>query len=303
MKKTAFVLVIAAVLVFAFSATAMADLASGTIAWNPAAPNNNPLPATPHKGYAQNTTKCLVCHAVHKADDAGQVLLGATVASACDYCHVSLGGISTKHVYNNDPANYQTDTIFNHGGALIPCTGCHAVHGANTVDQSAYSSSILKADGGIQTGIPTEWDVTAAGTDGPGALSAFCTQCHPYYTGTYADSDLDGDVNNSMGLAGGPYNSHIMTADFASYDPANGATTPAGSVVAYASSAYCTSCHDGGSGTLADNFPHMTTGAGFMKSAAFATDTADPAVLTTEDGVCLKCHRNTSATTGIGYDF
>lgn len=294
MKKTAFVLAVAMVLVFAFAASAMADTASGTIAWNPAAPNN--APATPHKGYLQNTQKCLVCHAVHKADDAGQVLLGATVANACDYCHVSLTGVSTKHVYNNDPDNYGTDTVFNHSNT---CTGCHAVHGADTVDQAAYSSAILKSDG-IQAGIPGSWDVSSSGADAPGALSAFCTRCHPYYVGTYADSDTDGDVTGSGGS--GLYNSHIMTGDYASYDPANGATTT-GIAVAYASSAYCISCHDGGSGTVADNFPHLTAGAGFMKSSAFRTDTADAAVTTTEDGVCLKCHRDTSATTGVGYDF
>jgi len=300
MKKTAFVLVIAAVFVFAFAATAVADTTSGTIAWDPAVPNNNPSPSTPHKGYVQNTQKCLVCHAVHKADDAGQVLLGATVASACDYCHVSSAGISGKHVYNENPANYASDTVFNHSNS---CTECHAVHGANTVNQAAYSSSILRADAGvgIQATVPAAWDVTAAGSDAPGALSAFCTQCHPYYVGTYADSDTDGDVSGSMNT-GGPYNSHIMTADFTSYDPANGATN-FGIAVAYASSAYCISCHDGGSGTVADNFPHLTAGAGFMKSSAFRTDSADPAATTTEDGVCLKCHRDTSATTGIGYNF
>lgn len=296
MKKTALVLALAMLLVFAFTATALADTSSGTIAWNPAEPNN--APATPHKGYLQNTQKCLVCHAVHKADKAGQVLLGATVASACDYCHVSAAGVSTKHVYDNDPDNHGMDTEFNHSNT---CTTCHAVHGANTVNQPAYSSSILRADIGIQAAVPSTWNVTVSGTDAPGALSAFCTQCHPYYVGTYADSDTDGDVMGSLSV-GGPYNSHIMTSDYTSYDPANGASKT-GIAVAYAPSAYCINCHDGGAGTVADNFPHLTAGADFMKSADFRTDTADPAETTTEDGVCLKCHRDTSATTGVGYDF
>jgi len=299
MKKTAFVLVTAVILVFAFAATAMADTTSTVIPWSASAPNDTP-PLTPHKGYTQNTQKCLVCHAVHKANAAGQVLLGATVGSACNYCHVSTTTISTKHVYNNNPANFATDTVFNHSNS---CTECHAVHGANTVDQAAYSSSILRTDAGlgIQASVPAAWDVTSAGADGPGALSAFCTQCHPYYVGTYADSDGDGNIVGTMNTDG-PFNSHIMTDEFASYDPANGATKT-GIAVAYASSAYCISCHDGGSGTVADNFPHLTAGAGFMKSSAFRTDPADPAATTTEDGVCLKCHRNTSATTGIGYNF
>lgn len=297
MKKTVFVLFLAAIMVFAFAVSAMAGTTSGTYAWSSAAPNNNP--PTPHKGYAYNTTKCLVCHAVHKADDAGQVLLGATVANACNYCHVSINTISSKHVYNNDPLTFAEDTPFNHSNA---CTTCHAVHGANTVNQEAYSSSILKADIGIQETVPSTWDVTASGTDAPGALSAFCSQCHPYFVGTYALSNTDGDVQNSLNLPGGPYNSHIMTSDYESYDPANGATNT-GIAVAYAPSAYCTSCHDGGAGTVADNFPHLTSGARFMKSADYLNDTADAAQSATQDGVCLKCHRGTDGLTGVGIGF
>lgn len=242
MKKTLFVLITAMVLVFAFAATAMANTSSGTITWSAAAPNNSP--ATPHKGYAYNTQKCLVCHAVHKASPTGQVLLGDTVANACNYCHVSTTGVSTVHVYNNDPATFATDTVFNHSNK--------------------------------------------------------CTACHPYFTGTYADSDADGNVTGSSGV-GGPYNSHIMTSDFASYDPANGATAT-GIQVAWASSAYCTSCHDSGADTVADNFPHLTSGARFMKSAEYAGAAATAAASPTQDGVCLKCHRG-SADTGVQFDF
>lgn len=299
-KKTLFVLIAALVLVFAFSASAMAGTTSGELAvdgrydWDPTAPNDNP--ATPHKGYAYNTTKCLVCHAVHKAADDGQVLLGAEVGSACDYCHVSTTGVSTVRVYDEDPANHQVDDEFNHSNS---CTTCHAVHGANTVDQAGLSSSILRADIGVQAGVPAaDWSLTTGSRDG--ALSAFCTQCHPYFVSTYADSDTDGDVTDTF--LGGPFNSHIMTSDFASYDPANGATKT-GIAVAYASSAYCTSCHDGGSGSAADNFPHMTVGARFMNSSDYVNDTAAAAVSASEDGVCLKCHRGTDGTVGVGIGF
>lgn len=300
-KKTLLVLVTAMVLVFAFSASAMANVASGTYPWDPAAPNNNP--ATPHKGYAYNTEKCLVCHAVHKASATGQVLLGETVGNACNYCHVSTNTFSSKHVYNNDPANFAADTVFNHSNK---CTACHAVHGAGTVNQPDLSAKILKDPTSSVAlfqieSLPANWDVTSSGTDRAGALSAFCAGCHPYYTGTYADSDADGNVKGSSGV-GGPYNSHIMTSDFASYDSANGATV-SGQPVAYASSAYCTSCHDSGAGTVADNFPHLTSGARFMKSSDYVNDTATPAVSATEDGVCLKCHVGTNGTVGVGIGF
>jgi len=309
MKKTAFVLFLAAVLLFAFAASALANTSSGitdpdAYVWNDDPPNNNP--PTPHKGYAYNTTKCLVCHAVHKANPDGQVLLGATVANACNYCHVSTAGVSTVHVYNNDPSTFSTDTVFNHSNG---CTTCHAVHGADTINQPGLSAKILrdptKSTSWQIESLPTNWNVTSAGTDREGALSAFCTQCHPYYTGTYADSDADGNVLGSVGV-GGPYNSHIMTGDFVSYDPNNGAVAT-GIQVAWASSAYCINCHDAGADTVADNFPHLTSGASFMKSAEYAGAPAAAAAGPTQDGVCLKCHRGwdsvNTTVTGVGVDF
>jgi hypothetical protein len=296
MKKTALVLFLAAIMVFAFAASALAGTSSGTITWDPTAPNDSP--ATPHKGYAYNTEKCLVCHAVHKAPGDGEVLLGATVGNACDYCHVSATGVSSVRVYNNDPAEHASDTEFNHSNK---CTGCHAVHGANTVDQADLSSKILRADIGVQSGVPAvDWALDTGSRDG--ALSAYCTQCHPYFVDTYALSNTDGDVQNSLSLPGGPYNSHIMTGDFTSYDPAEGATQT-GIQVAYAPSAYCTSCHDGGAGTVADNFPHLTSGARFMMSSDYLNDTATAAASATEDGVCLKCHRGTNDAVGVGIGF
>ncbi len=304
MKKTAFVLFLAAIMVFTFAATAMAGTSSGTITWDSTAPNDSP--ATPHKGYALTTEKCLVCHAVHKATADGEVLLGAIVADACDYCHVSATGVSSVRVYNNDPANHQSDTVYNHSNK---CSACHAVHGANTVDQTALSQKILRADIGVQSGVPAvDWDLDSGSHDG--ALSAYCTQCHPYFVDTYALSNTDGDVQNSLNLGGGPYNSHIMTGDYADYVPGSGAThvgtpdtTDPNVAVAYAPSTYCTSCHDGGADTVADNFPHLTSGARFMMSSSYVNDTAVAAQSATQDGVCLKCHRGTNDLTGVGIDF
>ncbi|HAL30076.1 MAG TPA: hypothetical protein DCP20_05100 [Coriobacteriia bacterium] len=298
MKKTAFVLFLAAIMVFAFAASALADTSSGTITWDSTAPNDSP--ATPHKGYVYNTEKCLVCHAVHKASATGEVLLGATVGNACDYCHVSTSAVSNVEVYNQDPANHQSDTVFNHSNS---CTECHAVHGANTVDQADLSQKILKADAslGVQSGVPAaDWDLTNGSREG--ALSAFCTQCHPYFVDTYALSDTDGDVIGSAGV-GGPYNSHIMTSDFVAYDPGTHVSVPDTTQVAYASSAYCTSCHDGGADTVADNFPHLTSGARFMMSSDYLNDTATAAASASEDGVCLKCHRGTDGGVGVGIGF
>lgn len=315
MKKTAFVLFLAAIMVFAFAASALADTTSGEIAvdgrydWDATSPNNNP--ATPHKGYAYNTTKCLVCHAVHKAADDGEVLLGTTVGNACNYCHVSINTITDKLVYGGDGVIGLDVDESGPNGHQITCTLCHAVHGANTVNQTALSSAILKADIGTPQSGPgdgSDWDLDNGSE--PGALSAYCTQCHPYYTGEYAAADTDGDVTDPYHALDSPFNSHIMTSDFVSYDPvdslgADTGATQTGIAVAYASSAYCTSCHDAGRNvtfTSTDSFPHETLGARFMKSAEYAGAAAVNATVANEDGVCLKCHRG-STSTGVQFDF
>lgn len=299
-RRAALVAALAIVLVFAFSATALADTTSGYITWSAAAPNNNP--ATPHKGYALTTTKCAVCHAAHKASATGEILLDGTAGNACVYCHIT-GSISTKKVYNSVATNYTTASDHAHNNA---CSECHSIHGANTIMQPSLSASILK-NGASQTGIPATWNKTAGGADANGAMSAFCTQCHPYYTSSYAVAGTTGDINGTVGdtAHAGPYNAHIMTNDYALYGPANGGNSQASynGQVAFAGTPYCISCHDAGDGTAANNFPHYTTGARFMKSATVTGGTASAAVNATEDGVCLKCHVNSSNTAGVGITY
>lgn len=298
MKKTAFVLVMAMVLLVAFTASAMADTASGKIDWSKTAGDNDLTAATPHKGYTLATEKCLVCHAVHKANVAGEVLLDDTVGNACNYCHVSGNTISIKKVYDSDPTLLEDDSEYGH--EIAACSSCHSIHGANTVNQAGLSSSILKT--GSQTGVPVDWNQTTGSEEG--ALSAFCSGCHPYFTDDYALSDASGDVLDPfMTAAPGPYNSHIMTGVSATYG--NTEANYSGQV-AWTASSYCISCHDAGRNAIsdpADSFPHRTTGARFMKSAESEGATATAAASPTQDGVCLKCHVSAGGGLGVGVNF
>lgn len=301
MKKSAFVVLLVGVFVLAIAATALANTTSGYIAWNSAAPNNTP--PTPHKGYALTTTKCIVCHAAHKADSDGEILLADTVANACVFCHIGTGPSSVK-VYNSDSALYTSGNDQAHNNA---CSQCHAVHGANTITQTTdlgLNQKILRTDTGTdQTSpaLPGSFSMAAGATDRAGVVSGFCTQCHPYYTGTYAVSTTTGDITYNSAA----YNSHIMTSDFALYGPANGGNAAANvnAKVAYASSAYCTSCHDDGADTAANNFPHYTAGARFMKAATAVGASTSGAVEPYSDGVCLKCHIEVGGTAGVGIGF
>jgi hypothetical protein len=66
----------------------------------------------PHGGYATNSNKCKVCHAVHRAEGAYYLLRADSEGDACDYCHIGGGAHSDMIVYDLNPAG--TDTTNGH---------------------------------------------------------------------------------------------------------------------------------------------------------------------------------------------
>lgn len=311
-KKLVIVLALSCAFTMMFAGVAFAAAGTGsnyTGASNALDPYaENVVGTTPHMGYTTTTVKCAVCHAVHRAPAAGQLLMRGTVAGACEYCHIS-ANVAVSKVYGANVANYNSDTDKNHySGSGSRCVDCHAVHGAGTVTSTAggtnpVSAKILKVNGSVQTGLPAAWSFTT-GTDRSGVVSAFCTQCHAYWTDQY-----DTATTGSLGY-------HIMGAATSTYGGAPTSLTNA--TVAWAPSTYCRSCHDAGNtdvygaDTAAGNFPHYTPSASrFMFSAANYTSydasvtagTAAGAADPSEDGACLKCHRSNSIDTGIGLNF
>ncbi|HEY3317505.1 MAG TPA: hypothetical protein VGK50_03675 [Coriobacteriia bacterium] len=296
MKKFLMIAALSLVLVFAFATVAMADTNSGYQAWNAGGANNGSL-ATPHKDYRLTTVKCSVCHAVHKATaaPAGEILLNATVANACVFCHIQAGAAGAVQVYNGVPANYTAANVQAHN---TPCSGCHAVHGAGTINNVLVSQKILRMTtsvGGASYNPQAGTGFAYASATRANVISAFCTTCHPYWVGVY-----DGTHVGSLADATS-YSGHIMKASGAAYANPHASVT---AVVAYADSTYCTSCHDDGANIPANDFPHFTAGARFMKAATSlgAVDTTG-AVSPSEDGACLKCHRDNGAVNGIGITF
>ncbi|RJQ54467.1 MAG: hypothetical protein C4521_06450 [Actinobacteria bacterium] len=89
---------------------------------------------SPHGNYADATTKCKVCHAVHNAASADDLQGGPAEAllrsqrgqpapvgswdiyengAACTYCHIA-GAWSIKKVYGGGLSNYRNDSRYNH---------------------------------------------------------------------------------------------------------------------------------------------------------------------------------------------
>lgn len=298
MKKSLFVLALAAILVFAFAAVAFADITfapTGFTAWDSTAPNNNP--ATPHKGYTATTTKCGVCHSVHYADNivggANQaILLNTTVANACIYCHIDTN-VGVTQVYDGVRWNYLQDFGGNHSSAgsiaaYEGCTSCHSVHGANTMNGAETAYILTNYGSGDTAFTPAVIAESAVRGD---QLNYYCSQCHPFFTSKYdvatdpeADESIEG--NHVLKSAGVVYGNHE-----------SGKFTNNGTV-AWAGSNYCYSCHDAPSG-----FPHASIGYdAFMQGGEYAGSGGGPLADQSQDGACLKCHRDTP-TKGVGFDF
>lgn len=292
MKKSLLIAVLALTMLMAMTAIAYAEVATtGNFqGWTSGGVNG----VTPHIGFATTSVKCAVCHSVHNADQvattAGEVLLRSSVANSCTYCHVSGTGVSLNRPYGTTLTNYTSDSVFNHASTSTVlttyqgCSSCHSVHGADTYQAAGLQAAILRHGSPVAG---AGWDTGSESQQ----LTAFCTQCHAYYTTAYDTSTTAGN--------------HIMTSAFTNY--ANPARSTSALQVAAAGSTYCTSCHDaaraGGNG---NSFPHlMPNNARFVRAYSSLAGTEAATVPNASvDGACLKCHKwGTNGVDGVGVQF
>ena len=254
-KKISIVLGLALVLVMASVSMAYAAANSGYATWDTAAGDNGSFSATPHKNYTTATVKCAVCHAVHKANAGGELLLRGTAGASCEFCHIS-DNIGLIRLYGGAVANYTNPSDAAHtdnaSGAAVGsrCTDCHAIHGANTLTAAAVDKFILKSTAaatGAPGGQSAPQAAAAAHATATGLkadwVDAFCSECHPYYQTAY-----NGQITVAAYHAGGPaqngtFQSHIMGPANVNY--ANPQATYTGQV-AWVGSDNCRSCHDAG---------------------------------------------------------
>jgi hypothetical protein len=329
-------------MVLAACSAAYANTESDFVPWTTGAPNDTSLP-TPHKDYQTTTQKCAVCHAVHKAPADGELLLRGLAGDSCVYCHIT-NTTGVVQIYFGDSSLYYTDNKKNHsrdGGA--PCTGCHAVHGANAyggdiADKilkrlpiqpsflrffSAEDSAnvIYEATGtAMYPAPPNDWEPW----DDARYVqqTAFCTGCHPYYTRASED-EITTDrmiVDGAISTETTSFASHPMKRQWSSYPPdawdfqADGSSLPDGTRVTVMSTNGCWKCHgnnafvDQGPGSFESSYPHYTANRErFLISGdgleARDLDTPD----SRQDGTCFLCHlwldQNTGLPVGAGLTY
>lgn len=252
---------------------------------------------SPHGEYDTSSQKCKVCHAVHNARPGNELLLKSAVIDSCAYCHID-GKVSDYVVYDGDRRNYtgndfQNAHNANYGESGAKCQDCHSVHAASTLmTNNEYLTDKILSGAKDNPFFDRKYDLLAGApqalaTDNQHtAISKWCTKCHRsanynYYLTNYADGSQ----------------THIMKEP-SLYSRGGMSTEP--TMVAYAGSSQCSSCHTSQYNDGTHSWPHYTDGARFLTSGDNnAGSYPTPVNQTRYDGVCLRCHREGSRGVGL----
>lgn len=215
-------------------------------------------------------------------------------------------------MYAGDVDAYEVENDFGHqaeGGAT--CTGCHSVHGANTIGgDQGLETKILHA-GSYQSELVTDLAggdealLTSGGAPGaqywgveewrefPAQRTAFCTRCHEYYA--YSSTQTVGPAGLRM---------HPMRRYYG-WDASTPDILGLGIQVADYTTRGCgwRGCHgaQGTSGTGINivSFPHYTPGWNRMLEG----DVQKGVGSSLDDDVCLECHVWNGDTEGVGLTY
>ncbi|MHB1340840.1 MAG: hypothetical protein ACYC77_10725 [Coriobacteriia bacterium] len=197
MKKIMITLVLAMMLVLAFSGTALAkgyspgnrsssflDKGESYVTWEDAQSQMTTAGvsaanrASVHGNYSTTTVKCQVCHSAHKAAASGNTLLQSTAAQACVPCHLGATASSSTKV-----------SAGNRHGGTEQCTNgyCHSIspHGSGDISKYATLKSAMLTDHADSlldaailsgsTSLPQKGNIFATGSDASLASSVIAT--------------------------------------------------------------------------------------------------------------------------------
>jgi hypothetical protein len=145
------------------------------------------------------------------------------------------------------------------------------------------------------------------------AVGLFCAQCH---AGSYAQTQA-GASTNINGMAKPTSGHRVQASAETSWSGFSSGAFNGKGQIAWADAANCKSCHDSKDTLGNAGFPHSWGGTKmWLYAAASANDATEALPFGTAansgynagkpqlaDGVCLKCHRQNSTTTGVGLSY
>ena len=292
---------------------------------------DNPAYPGVHGGYKATTAKCGVCHSVHRARGDGIFLLNTSDAT-CTGCHRA--GVSTV---TNALVTWEAGGPHGSGDSAA-CTslGCHLnnPHGVGGSQYQIVAQKLLNpaTDAMLATALasPALSGITTtalSGTVWPDSTESLirtgynCNLCHTSSMLAVVGSwTVDGETRWWA------EDRHRNIGDHAPVSKtghpgvgSTAATSRAGLPIAWAPVTDCESCHDqtDTSTRTGFTFPHSQTPAGtsttgpsrawlWMSWAGSSGATRQPVASEEQkafDGNCLKCHRSTEATAGVGITY
>ena len=286
----------------------------------------NPENPGVHAGYQATTAKCGICHSVHRANAAGTRLLD-TATATCAGCHRAGTSTVTDVVVSWEDGGPHGSGV--DGSCLSRSCHTSSPHGVGASEYAIFAAklisdgvdAVLEATSGplsneTSSGI-TVADLEADPSSGWSAqvrslvVSGYtCNQagCHEQ---TMLAVVSKGWAEERAVTPDAPYAAWVLKTGH------SGSAEASATHASYAPVAGCTSCHDQADAATRSGFtfPHSQTAhatassntgtarawlwmtyAGSLGATPTPVGEGDKAL----DGTCLKCHRDTGGTAGIG---
>jgi len=286
----------------------------------------NPTNPGVHGNYQSTTAKCGICHSVHRANANGVKLLN-TATATCAGCHKAGASTVTAALVSWQPGGPHGSGV----DADCNSTGCHLdnPHGAGGSKYKIMAAKLIKpevddvleAPGGplsnAASGITADdlnaessstWDARTRSAVVAG-YTCNTASCHEQTMLTvlrsgWAEERRTAYPSGPSTLKTGHLSSAEATEAHSSYAPATGCTgchdqtdasTRSGFTFPHSQSAYATATSNSG----ATRAYLWMTYAGSVGASGAPMGTVNEKSF---DGACLKCHRSSGGTSGIGLD-
>lgn len=286
---------------------------------------DNPTNPGVHGNYQSTTAKCGICHSVHRANASGVKLLD-TATATCVACHKAGASTVTSVL-----VSWQTGGPHGSGvDADCGSGGCHLTnpHGAGGSKYKIMAAKLVRAE------VDASLDATGGPLSNEASSGITVADLNAEISSTWSAAVRSAVVAGYTCNSSGCHEQTMLPVLRSGWSERRVTIYPSGSTIlkgghvssaeasgthsSYAPVTSCTSCHDqtDAASRSGYTFPHSqsafatstsNTGAAraylWMTYSSSVGASATPMTTTNQksfDGACLKCHRSTGGTSGIG---